>query len=130
MPYHWVKLVHLASVGFSLGFFALRLGWALRRPDMVRRPWARYPAQVNDTLLLAAGIALAVMSGQYPFAAPWLTAKLAALPVYILLGLAALRFARTAAARLLFGTLALATAGYMVAVALCRTPAPWACAAG
>ncbi len=130
MPYHWVKLVHLASVAFSLGFFALRLAWGFRRPDLVRRPWARYTAQLNDTLLLAAGVALAAMSGQYPLSAPWLTAKLAALLVYILLGLAALRFVRTARARLLFGTLALATAGYMVVVALCRTPAPWGCAAG
>ena len=34
---------------------------------------------VNDTLLLSAAIALAVMSAQYPLVQPWLTAKVVAL---------------------------------------------------
>ena len=127
MPYHWIKLIHVSTVAFTLSFFALRFYWMIRHPHLVQRPWARRLSQVNDTLLLIAGIALAVMSQQYPPAASWLTAKLTTLVVYILLGVIALRLGRTLAIRVFSGVLALLAGGYMVSVALCRSGAPWQC---
>lgn len=47
---------------------------------------------VNDTVLLASGIVLAITIRQYPGVSPWLTAKLLGLLGYILLGMVAFRF--------------------------------------
>ncbi len=95
------------------------------RPHRVRLTWVRALAQVNDTLLLMAGIALAVMSRQYPFEVPWLTAKLIALVTYIILGSLALRWAKNRRASALFGILALICVGYIVLVAYGRSVTPW-----
>ncbi|MGH8731256.1 MAG: SirB2 family protein, partial [Burkholderiales bacterium] len=70
-------------------------------------------------------IALAAMTAQYSFVQPWLTAKVLALPVYILLGTVAIRRGRTRRARIVAWILALTVFGYMVAVARARVPFPW-----
>ena len=62
------------------------------------------------------------MSGQYPFAQGWLTAKLLALVAYVVLGTFALKRARTRRARAIYFILALATVLYIVSVAVTRSP--------
>jgi uncharacterized membrane protein SirB2 len=78
---------------------------------------------VIDTIFLASAITLAVMSAQYPFVAPWLTAKVIGLLVYILLGAVALRRGRTMRIRVLAFVGAVALFGWIVSVALSRNPA-------
>jgi uncharacterized membrane protein SirB2 len=77
---------------------------------------------VNDTVLLAAGVWLAFMLREAPGASSWLTAKLAALVVYIALGMLALRPGRTKGLRVAAWLAALAVFGYIVAVAVTRSP--------
>lgn len=125
MTYHWIRLLHIATVAFTVGFFALRYYWMLQHPHPVQTAWTRYLSVFNDTLLLIAGISLAVMSAQYPLRAPWLTAKLVALVVYIILGSLALKRGKTRRARAVYGIFALACAGYIIWVAMTRTPIPW-----
>jgi len=125
MLYYWIKELHVATVVFTVSFFSIRLIWMYTGSGLVDRRWVRRLSQANDSLLLVAGITLALMSHQYPLVMPWLTAKLVALILYIILGMFALRWARTRNSRLLFGVLALASVGYIVAVALTRTPQPW-----
>jgi uncharacterized membrane protein SirB2 len=126
MLYYWIKNAHLATVTFNIGFFMLRYFWMLNRSPLVQKRIIRRISQFNDTLLLLAGISMAILSSQYPFQSPWLTAKLIGLLVYIILGTLALRRARSHRARTLFGILALLTVGYIVLVATYRTPEPWA----
>jgi uncharacterized membrane protein SirB2 len=82
----------------------------------------RIVPHVNDTVLLAAGVWLAVALRQAPGTSPWLTAKLAALVVYIVLGTLALRPGRPKGVRVAAWLAALAVFGYMVAVATTRSP--------
>ncbi|MCP3867464.1 MAG: SirB2 family protein [Gammaproteobacteria bacterium] len=126
MTYYWIRQLHIATVVFTICFFALRFYWMLYHPGLVKKNSVRYLAQLNDTILLGAGISLAVMSHQYPFDAPWLTAKLIVLLVYIFLGVMALKVGKTRRARTVYGILALLSVGYIVTVALSRTPASWA----
>jgi len=125
MTYYWIRQLHIATVVFNICFFSLRFYWMLYHPPLVQRRWVRRLSQFNDTMLLTAGIAMAVMSRQYPFDAPWLTAKLLVLILYILLGTMALRLGRSRRERIVYGLLALLSAGYIVSVALSRTPASW-----
>lgn len=125
MAYNWIRILHISTVIFTIAFFTLRLVWMQLHPHSVRLVWVRATAQINDTLLLLAGISLALMSKQYPFEVPWLTAKLIALVIYIILGSLALRWAKNRWASIMFGTLALICVGYIVLVAYNRSVTPW-----
>ena len=120
--YPWLKALHLACVGLSLGLFLLRGWWLWRESPLAASPWARVVPHVNDSLLLVAGITLAVMLGQAPLVHGWLTAKLVGLLLHILLAMAVTRgwVAGRAAGVAWCGSLA--AFGYVVAVALSRDP--------
>ena len=125
MSYYWIRQLHIATVAFSIAFFTLRYYWMLIHSQRENQRWVRLLSVANDTVLLFAGIALALLTRQYPLAAPWLSAKLVGLLAYIVLGTLALKRARTRPVRILTGLLALVSAGYIVSVALTRTPTPW-----
>jgi uncharacterized membrane protein SirB2 len=125
MDYLVLKQLHVACVIVSYaGFLARGVGMILDARWMARR-WVRIVPHVIDTVLLASAIALAVLLRQYPLAQPWLTAKVAALVAYILLGTIALRRGGTRAIRISAWIAAQAVFLYIVAVALARSPTPW-----
>lgn len=118
-----IKHLHLLCVGLSgLGFFA-RGVLRLNDSPWLARPWVRIAPHVNDTVLLAAGLALAALSGQYPFVDAWLTAKILGLLAYIALGTLALRRARTRRGQLASFSAALLVFVWMASVARLRDPA-------
>lgn len=121
--YLLLKSVHVGCVVVSGSGFLLRGAWMLAGSPLLQRPIVRTVPHVVDTLLLASALAMAVASGQYPFAVPWLTAKLAGLTAYVLCGTAALKRGRTKAERSTFLVLAIVAFGYIVSVALSRDPA-------
>jgi uncharacterized membrane protein SirB2 len=123
--YLLIKYVHVAAATVSIVLFFVRGVWMLRASPLRSRRWARIVPHVNDSVLLLAAIILAVMSGQYPLRLDWLSAKLAALVLYILLGMVALRFGRTPGVRAGAFVAALLMFAYIVAVALTRRPLPW-----
>jgi uncharacterized membrane protein SirB2 len=123
LDYATLKLVHVSCAVLSIGGFFLRGMLMLAGSPLLRARPVRVVPHVVDTLLLASAVALAWMGGQYPLERPWLTAKVAALVVYIALGMAALK-GRARGARATAFVLALATAAYIVAVALTRDPLP------
>ncbi len=122
MIYLALKYLHVTCVILSgLGFlWRLRLMW-LASPSLSHR-LARVLPHIIDTLLLSSALLLAWLSGQYPFAADWLTAKFLALLAYIIFGSIALKRGRTRPIRGVFALLALLTYVYIVSVALQRSP--------
>jgi uncharacterized membrane protein SirB2 len=117
-----VKYVHLAAVAASFALFFLRGVWMMLGSAQLGRRWVRVLPHINDTVLLAAGIWLAFMLREAPGASSWLTAKIVALPVYIALGILALRPGRSKRLRVGAWLAALAVFGYIVGVALTRSP--------
>jgi uncharacterized membrane protein SirB2 len=118
-----LRAVHVTCVGVSYAFFFVRGIWMMRDSPMLARRWVKVLPHLNDTVLLAAAIALAVMLRQYPFVNGWLTAKLLALVLYILLGALALRPGRKKGVRVTAWISAQIVFAYIVAVALARHPA-------
>ncbi|MCK9389266.1 MAG: SirB2 family protein [Sulfuritalea sp.] len=120
--YILIKYVHVASVVLSVTGFFLRGALAIRSSPLMKERWMGVLPHLNDTVLLAAALSLAVMSGQLPFVVDWVTAKVSGLVVYIILGSLALRAGSTRRTRIVCWLAALAVFGWIVSVALTRQP--------
>jgi len=125
IDYALLKLIHVSCVAASYALFVLRGAWMLLQSPRLGQRWVRIAPHVVDSALLASAIALAVTIRQYPLAAGWLTAKVAALLVYIGLGMIALWHGRTRGVRITAWLAAQAVFFYIVAVALTHNPLPW-----
>jgi uncharacterized membrane protein SirB2 len=117
-----LKAIHVASVALSIAGFLVRGILVWREAPVMRRRWVRVVPHINDTVLLASAVAMAVLSAQYPFVAGWLTAKVFGLVAYVALGAVALRSASRERRRAAF-VAALLVFGWIVSVALTRHPA-------
>ena len=122
MSYIVLKHIHVTAVALSATGFFLRGLLMLRGSSLLQARWIRIAPHILDTVLLGSAIAMAVMSAQYPFVQPWLTAKFFGLIAYILCGTMALKRAKTLAARRVWYFAALAVVGWVVSVALTRNP--------
>jgi len=119
-----LKLVHVSAVYLSGAGFVLRGAWMLRDSSLLRARLTRILPHIVDTVLLGSAILLALRIYQYPFVHGWLTAKVLALLLYIVLGTIALKRGRTRRIRIVSFVLALATFFYILAVAVTRNPFP------
>ncbi|MFZ6871673.1 SirB2 family protein [Undibacterium sp. Di27W] len=124
ISYLAIKHLHLTCVGLSGSLFLLRGFWRMRDSVLLNQRWVRIVPHLIDTLLLASALTLAVMSGQYPFQQNWLTAKLLALLLYIVLGTIALKRGKTPAIRTAAFVAAILTFAYIISVALSRQAIP------
>ncbi len=120
-----LKGFHAGCASLSLGLFVWRGGRVLRRKPVASRLWSRIVPDTVDMLLLASGVALAWWLHKVPFESAWLTAKLAAVAVYIYLGFVVMRLGRTMHIRRAAWLAALIVFAYIVAVASTRSPLPF-----
>ena len=122
--YALARSVHVGSVALSLLLFVVRGVWMIQGSELLRARPVKVMPHVVDTILLLSAILLAVLSHQYPLQASWLTAKVAALVIYIVLGTIALRRGSTRSVRIAAWCAALLVFAYIVAVAVTRDPLP------
>jgi len=122
MDYLLVKTIHQTAVALSFaGFFTRGLG-ALAGAVWVQGRVARTLPHVVDSVLLLSALALAWMLRLSPLDAPWLMAKIVGLLVYIGLGMIALKPTRPAGVRTAAWVAALVTFGWIVSVAIFKSP--------
>ncbi len=120
-----IKHIHLTTVVLSISFFLLRAAWVFLKPAMMEKRWVKILPHIIDTALLASAITLAVVLQQYPFVDHWLTAKLLALCLYIVLGTIALKRGKTQLIKTSALMGSILTFSYIVAVAITHSPLPW-----
>lgn len=128
--YLWIKHLHMLCAILSASGFVLQGVWMMARNPLLDHRITRRLPHVIDTVFLLSGVTLAAMSGQIPFIAPWLTSKVVALAVYILLGAVALRRGPTMMIRVVAFVLALFTFAWIASVALTKNPAGYLALAG
>jgi len=121
VEYGTVKGVHVGAAAISLALFMLRGAWMLHAPARLDRRWLKIVPHVVDTVLLVSALWLAWQLGAQGTRG-WLAAKIAGLAVYIALGTVALKRGRTRATRTIAFFAALATFGYIVSVAVTKSP--------
>ena len=115
--YTLVKIIHMSCAMISVIGFIARGILKIKDSPLVERKLVKILPHVVDTILLASAIVLVVMSGQYPWAAPWVGAKIVGLLVYIGLGVVVMRTAKTPKTRMTAFVLAIITALYIFMVA-------------
>ncbi len=120
--YFTIKFAHIIFAVISGLLFAVRGYWMVRGSAQLQKPWVRLVPHVNDTLLLACAIALAVLSSQFPFHQDWLTVKVLGLIVYIILGTIALKRGKTKAIRVTALAAAAVVFAFIFSVARSRSP--------
>ncbi len=122
MDYALLKMVHVGSVILSFSLFFLRGIWLIQDSENLRQRWVKILPHINDTVLLASAILLAIAIQQNPLEHAWLTAKISGLLVYIGLGMVAMRFGKTRKTRIAAWAAALFVFAYIVLVALTKSP--------
>jgi uncharacterized membrane protein SirB2 len=122
MSYALLKAVHVTCAAISYALFVLRGVWRFSGSPIASQRWTRVVPHVNDTILLLAALAMAASLAPFPGYHPFLAAKVGGLLVYILLGMAAFRWAKDHRARLAAWVAAQLAFLYLVAVALTKSP--------
>lgn len=117
--YPLIKQIHVGAVLASGGFFLLRGLWMMQESSLLNSKFARVVPHVIDTVLLLAAIALVVHLGALP---TWVQVKIAALFLYIFLGMLAFRLAKGYGARVTAFFLALGVFAFIFSVAVTRSP--------
>ena len=120
--YELLKQVHITCALLSVSGFALRGYWLMQRDPRLGHRLTRVLPHLVDTVLLGSAVAMLFVLGISPFALDWLSAKLAALLIYIALGMVTLRFGRSRRLRIGAFWLALATGLYIISVAYTKSP--------
>jgi uncharacterized membrane protein SirB2 len=119
--YGAIKSIHAGSAALSIALFLTRGAWMLWSPQRLRRRWVGIVPHLIDTTLLVSALWLAWQLGA-DGTRRWLAAKVVALLVYIALGTIALKRGRTRGIRIAAFIGAIATFGYIVMVALTKSP--------
>lgn len=117
-----LKTLHVATVALTvvLFFYRFYLIGVMRRP---LGRWLKILPHTNDTLLLATAVAMVFTRPEFDFTDGWIVAKLAALALYIVLGMNALHWARRAQVRYAAFTGAFVVLLFIVSVAVSKNPA-------
>ena len=117
-----LKSLHIALAYLTVGGFVLRGMWAITDSPLRTARWVRILPHVIDTLLLTAGVVLAVRIGA-DLLGGWLGAKLIALLGYIALGVVTMR-AQSTPLQIAAFVGALLCVTYIFAVAFTRSAWP------
>ena len=102
--------------------FSLRGIWMIQGSSLLGLKWVKVLPHVIDTILLTSAITLVAMIQQYPGFNIWISVKIGALLLYILLGMMAFRFGKTRKIKIISWILAQIVFFYIVLVALTKNP--------
>ncbi len=119
--YPMVKHLHLMFVAISIILLSVRFAMMLMKSKYLEKKWLKIVPHINDTLLLVSALTLCFVIGQYPFVDAWLTEKIIAVVIYIVLGFKALK-ARTMTLRMLAFGGALAWLMIIANIAVTKQP--------
>jgi uncharacterized membrane protein SirB2 len=125
VEYLALKALHAGCALVSLTLFVVRGGWMLTQPGRLQQRWVQIVPHIVDTVLLLSALALVWQLGGLKAVSTqsWITAKIVALFAYIALGMIALKRGRTRAVRIAAFVAAIAVFGYIVSVAITKSPA-------
>jgi uncharacterized membrane protein SirB2 len=120
--YPQIRLFHIGCVLLSGSLFCVRGLLMLGGSRYTNHVLLRWLSYAIDSALLTAALMLVTLLHQYPFQQAWLTVKLLLLVIYVLLGVMALRRARSFRARAACFAAAVLVYLFIVSVARAHDP--------
>ena len=123
--YLTIKIIHASCAILSILGFAGRGFLKVSKGEVPPKFVFKVLPHIVDTVLLLSAITLVVMSGQYPFVSPWVTAKVLVLVAYIVLGILLMRLDLSKQGRGALYATTLLCGIYMIMVAITKNPLPW-----
>ncbi|WP_319782964.1 SirB2 family protein [Oceanisphaera sp. IT1-181] len=121
-----IKHAHMMFALISITLFMFRAWLAVPSPDRIKSKLLKILPHIVDTLLLALGVWLAVLTKQIPFDnSPWLTAKVIGLVLYIVVGTIAIKRGKTRNQRLVATVASIAIFAYIYGAAVSKSPLSW-----
>jgi len=121
-----LKSFHITLAYLTVIGFVVRGLWSIMDSPLREQKWVRVLPHVIDTALLSIGVVMVFSIGA-SFTDGWLAAKMLALLGYIGFGVLTMR-AKSRRLKVTGFLLALASVGYLFAVAFSRSPLPLAAA--
>ena len=119
-----IRIIHSSCALLSVAGFAGRGYLKFSTGEVPQKFAFKVLPHIVDTVLLLSAIVLVILSGQYPFSSPWVTAKVLTLVVYIALGILLMRLNTDKSVRGILYVLALCCGVYMITVAITKNPLP------
>ena len=119
--YLLLKHAHLTFIVLALLMFVIRGIWLFTQSSQLSKKWVKITPHIINTLMLLSGIALASYLQLSPFNEPWLAAKIIAICLFILLGVAAFKLPNPLLRKILWID-ALTVFGYIITVAIYKSP--------
>lgn len=122
IPYAAARDTHISLAILSVSFFVMRGALMISASPLLATRFFRVAPHALDAALFASALVLAAVVHQYPFVHAWLTVKIVALAVYIVLGSIAIRRGRTLRVRVAAYVAALLVATFIITVARHHDP--------
>ena len=123
--YSLLKLGHISFVAISGSLFVYRYLLLNIRKDRSLPKTLKVLPHVNDSALLACAIGMLVIGHMNPFVIPWLSAKIAALLVYIGLGAVCMRATPGSRRQAISFIAAITVFGYILLAAMTKRVVPF-----
>jgi len=120
--YYPVLYTHVTCVVLSISLFLFRCVLMLKNSELLQLKVVNRVPHFIDTILLGSALWLTLIIDQYPISNDWLTAKLTAVILYILVGAVALKRGKTKQIRVAALILSLLIILYIVSVAYFHDP--------
>jgi len=120
--YMALKHSHMLLAFLTISLFWFRVILKFQTSTLLSHKVLKITPHVIDTMLLIAGISLAVTTGFSPSNSPWLATKIGALIVYILMGTITLKICQTRASLLLMAGVSTLVFIYMAQLAIIKDP--------
>ena len=116
--YLLIRQLHILTAALSVTLFTIRFLLLVRSPTWQPNRWLKVLPHVNDSLLLILAVLLCIIIQQAPLITPWLTEKVAAVILYILAGMFALKWSKTRLSKIIWFIIALFMFAYAANIAI------------
>ena len=116
--YLLIRQLHILTAALSVTLFTIRFLLLVRSPTWQPNRWLKVLPHVNDSLLLILAILLCIIIQQAPLITPWLTEKVAAVTLYILAGMFALKWSKTRLSKIIWFIIAIFMFAYAANIAI------------
>ena len=120
--YLLIRQLHMMTAILIVSLFTLRFMLLMRNSSWIPNRLLKVLPHINDSLLLVLATLLCVIIQQAPLITPWLSEKVAAVILYIVAGMFALKWSKQRLIQFFWFMIAISMFAYAANIAINKTP--------